>query len=179
MKLSSICIFCGSSEGNDPAFAEAAARLGTLIASHKIDLIYGGGNVGVMGHCARAALAEGGNVTGIIPKKIFDMVDHVELTELHVVESMHERKAKMHQLADAFIVLPGGIGTMEEFFEAFTWRQLEYHDKPIALLNTSGYFDALTAFLVHMTGAGFLETDMLAKLIVGKEPEKIMELLLD
>ena len=175
MKKFTLCVFCGSSNGTDSRFAEEASRLGTLIASRSIDLVYGGGNVGVMGHCARAALEGRAKVTGIIPKSIHDRVDHVELTELFIVETMHERKARMHDLADAFAVLPGGIGTMEEFFEAFTWLQLGYHDKPIALLNTAGYFDGLIAFLIHMSGAGFLAPETLSRLIVEKTPEALLE----
>ena len=174
MKRFTLCVFCGSSEGTDPLFSGDAARLGTLAAKNHIDLVYGGGNVGVMGHCARAALAGKAKVTGIIPKLIHERVDHVELTELFIVETMHERKAKMHDLADAFAVLPGGIGTMEEFFEAFTWLQLGYHDKPIAILNTAGYFDGLIAFLIHMSGAGFIDASTLSKLIVEKTPEALL-----
>ena len=174
-KKFALCVFCGSSTGTDPLFAEEASRLGALIASHSIDLVYGGGNVGVMGHCARAALKGRAKVTGIIPKRIHERVDHVELTELFIVESMHERKAKMHDLADAFAVLPGGIGTIEEIYEAFTLHQLGYHDKPIALLNTAGYFDGLIAFLIHMSGAGFLAPETLSRLIVEKTPEALLE----
>ena len=174
MKRFTLCVFCGSSEGTDPLFSGDAAWLGTLAAKNLIDLVYGGGNVGVMGHCARAALAGKAKVTGIIPKLIHERVDHVELTELFIVETLHERKAKMHDLADAFAVLPGGIGTMEEFFEAFTWLQLGYHDKPIAILNTAGYFDGLIAFLIHMSGAGFLDASTLSKLIVEKTPESLL-----
>jgi len=175
MSQFTLCVFCGSSEGTDPAFAQAAEHLGKLIAAHSIDLVYGGGNAGVMGHCARAALAEKGKVTGIIPKKIHALVEHADLTELLVVETMHERKAKMHDLADAFAVLPGGIGTMEEFFEAFTWLQLGYHEKPVAILNTAGYFDGLISFLRHMAGSGFISTGMLAQLIVEKEPDQLLK----
>jgi uncharacterized protein (TIGR00730 family) len=175
MKKFTLCVFCGSSDGTDPAFTESASRLGTLIADRSVDLVYGGGNAGVMGHCARAALKGHARVTGIIPKKIHALVDHVDLTELFIVETMHERKAKMHDLADSFAVLPGGIGTLEEFFEAFTWFQLGYHQKPIALLNTAGYFDGLIAFLIHMSGAGFLDPATLSNLIVEKTPEALLD----
>ena len=175
MSQFTLCVFCGSSDGTDPSFSEAAAHLGTLIAAHSIDLVYGGGNAGVMGHCARAAMEGKGKVTGIIPRKIHAMVDHADITELLVVETMHERKTRMHELADAFAVLPGGIGTMEEFFEAFTWLQLGYHSKPVALLNTAGYFDGLLAFLRHMSGAGFISPETLSQLIVEKSPDLLLK----
>lgn len=179
MQRKAICIFCGSGTGVDPSFAEAATGLGTMIAARSMNLVYGGGNVGIMGYCARAALSGKAKVTGIIPTKIHERVEPAEMIELFVVDTMHERKARMHELADAFAVLPGGIGTMEEFFEAFTWLQLGYHEKPIGILNTSGYFDGLLAFLRNMAKAGFLDPETLSKLIVEKEPAALLNRIAD
>ena len=148
--LSSICLFCGSSPGVDPAFKLAAAQLGTTLAHKNIRLIYGGGHVGLMGVAADACLAAGGEVVGVIPKKLMEKeVGHAGLTQMHVVDTMHERKALMTQLSDAFIALPGGYGTLDELFEALTWQQLAYHLLPVGLLNVAGFFDHLVKFLDH------------------------------
>jgi len=144
----SICIYCGSRPGLDPAFAAAARDIGHWIGSHGGQLVYGGGRNGLMGLVAQATLAAGGTVIGIIPQALVDkeMANH-DCTELHVVQTMHERKRLMAELADAFLALPGGIGTFEEFFEVWTWRQLGYHDKPVGLLNLGGYYDGMVRFL--------------------------------
>lgn len=148
--LRSICLFCGSSPGVDPAFKLAAAQLGTMLAHQNIRLIYGGGHVGLMGVAADACLKAGGEVVGIIPKKLMEKeVGHTGLTQMHVVDTMHERKALMTQLSDAFIALPGGYGTLDELFEALTWQQLAYHLLPVGVLNVSGFFDHLVQFLDH------------------------------
>ena len=148
--LSSICLFCGSSPGVDPAFKLAAAQLGTTLAHKNIRLIYGGGHVGLMGVAADACLAAGGEVVGVIPKKLMEKeVGHAGLTQMHVVDTMHERKALMTQLSDGFIALPGGYGTLDELFEALTWQQLAYHLLPVGLLNVAGFFDHLVKFLDH------------------------------
>ncbi len=148
--LRSICLFCGSSPGVDPAFKLAAAQLGTILAHNNIRLIYGGGHVGLMGVAADACLKAGGEVVGIIPKKLMEKeVGHAGLTQMHVVDTMHERKALMTQLSDAFIALPGGYGTLDELFEALTWQQLAYHLLPVGILNVSGFFDHLVQFLDH------------------------------
>ena len=148
--LRSICLFCGSSPGVDPAFKLAAAQLGTMLAHQNIRLIYGGGHVGLMGVAADACLKAGGEVVGIIPKKLMEKeVGHAGLTQMHVVDTMHERKALMTQLSDAFIALPGGYGTLDELFEALTWQQLAYHLLPVGVLNVSGFFDHLVQFLDH------------------------------
>ncbi len=148
--LRSICLFCGSSPGVDPAFKLAAAQLGTMLAHQNIRLIYGGGHVGLMGVAADACLKAGGEVVGIIPKKLMEKeVGHAGLTQMHVVDTMHERKALMTQLSDAFIALPGGYGTLDELFEALTWQQLAYHLLPVGILNVSGFFDHLVQFLDH------------------------------
>ena len=148
--LRSICLFCGSSSGVDPAFKLAAAQLGIMLAHNNIRLIYGGGHVGLMGVAADACLKAGGEVVGIIPKKLMEKeVGHTGLTQMHVVDTMHERKALMTQLSDAFIALPGGYGTLDELFEALTWQQLAYHLLPVGVLNVSGFFDHLVQFLDH------------------------------
>ena len=149
-KIKSICLFCGSSPGADPAFKLAAAELGRTLAHNNIRLIYGGGHVGLMGVAADACLSSGGEVVGVIPRKLMEKeVGHAGLTQMHVVETMHERKALMTQLCDGFIALPGGYGTLDELFEALTWQQLAYHLLPVGLLNVSGFFDHLVQFLDH------------------------------
>lgn len=146
----SICLFCGSSPGVDPAFRLAATQLGNTFAHKNIRLIYGGGHVGLMGIAADACLMAGGEVVGVIPKKLMEKeVGHTGLTQMHVVETMHERKALMTLLSDGFIALPGGFGTMDELFEALTWQQLAYHSLPVGVLNVSGFFDHLVQFLDH------------------------------
>ena len=143
-----ICVFCGSSFGRDPAYRQAAEFTGTLLAQREIELIYGGGHVGLMGVIADAALAEGGQVTGVIPRALAEReVVHGGLTSLVVVDSMHERKAEMAKRADGFIALPGGAGTLEETFEQWTWAQLGVHQKPCGFLNTKGYFDPLRTMI--------------------------------
>jgi len=158
--VKNICVFCGAATGNDPAHAEAARALGQTMAEGGLGLVYGAGNVGLMGVLADAALAAGGTVAGVIPEKLVEReLAHRGLTVLHVVDTMHERKAKMHALSDAYIALPGGIGTMEEFFEAVTWRQLGYHDKPIALFNVGGFYDGIDGVFTTMQRDGFLHSD--------------------
>ena len=136
--IRSVCVFCGSSNGKRPEYTTAAGALGTELARRGVRLVYGGGDVGTMGTMARAALEVGGKVTGVIPRKLHELVDHVELTELIVAADMHERKSKMYDLSDAFIALPGGIGTLDELFEAWTWRGIGYHDKPVGILDVVG-----------------------------------------
>jgi len=154
--IRSLCLYCGSREGDDPAFAEAAAAFGHYCASRQIRLVYGGGGIGLMGIAARAALAEGGPVLGIIPYHL----DRVEvtmqgLTELIVVSSMHERKHRMFLESDGFVILPGGIGTLDEFIEIVTWAQLELHDKPIVLVDIEGYWEPLLALIRHAEARNF------------------------
>jgi uncharacterized protein (TIGR00730 family) len=149
----SICVYCGSKPGTDARFAQAAVNVGAWIAAHGGQLVYGGGSGGLMGIVADATLAAGGRVVGIIPKALEEKEwAHHGCTELHIVDNMHDRKRMMAERAHAFLALPGGIGTLEELFEVWTWRQLGYHDKPIGLLNTAGYYDGLLAFL-HTTVA--------------------------
>lgn len=151
-----ICVYCGSSPGR-PVYAEAARSLGTYLADQGIGLVYGGGRVGLMGILADAALAAGGEVYGVIPDKLRELeLGHEGLTELFVTDSMHARKLIMAQLADAFVAMPGGYGTLEELFEVTTWTQLEYHSKPVGLLNVEGFFDPLLAYVAHAANEGFI-----------------------
>ncbi|HVZ44657.1 MAG TPA: TIGR00730 family Rossman fold protein [Ramlibacter sp.] len=153
----SICVYCGSRTGNDERFMALAAEVGRWIGTHDGQLVYGGGNNGLMGVMADAALAHGAKVVGVIPHALVEREwAKRDCTELHVVANMHERKRMMAERADAFVALPGGIGTLEEFFEAWTWRQLGYHDKPVGLLNSGGYFDSLLQFLRGSVAHGFM-----------------------
>ncbi|MBM7662382.1 uncharacterized protein (TIGR00730 family) [Bacillus mesophilus] len=173
--IKSICVFCGSSTGAHPNYIEQAKKLGAFLAENDIELIYGGGNVGVMGEISRTVMSHGGKVTGVIPKLIHERVDHVDLTNLHIVENMHERKAKMYELSDGFIALPGGIGTLEELAEVMTWYQIGYHGKPIALFNINQFYDKFIDLLQHMVGEGFLKKDYLSSLILDSNPEVLLE----
>jgi uncharacterized protein (TIGR00730 family) len=144
----SLCVYCGSKPGTDPAFTQSAIQVGTWIGQHGGQLVYGGGRNGLMGIVANATMAAGGRVIGVIPRALVEKEwAHTECTELHVVETMHERKQMMAEKADAFVALPGGIGTFEEFYEVWTWRQLGYHNKPIGLLNVNGYYEPMLDFL--------------------------------
>jgi uncharacterized protein (TIGR00730 family) len=152
-----ICVFCGASPGHDPAFVDLAAAVGAGLASRGIGVVYGGGRLGLMGALADAALAAGGQVIGVIPRGLVGReLAHPGLTELRIVESLHERKAQMAELADGFIALPGGLGTLEELAEVASWAQLELHDKPIGLLGYAGYWDALLAWLDRAVADGFI-----------------------
>ncbi len=156
--LTSLCVYCGSSTGTDPAHRAAAERLGRLMAEHGVRLVFGGGRVGLMGVLADAVLAACGQVTGIIPGHIEEReVGHQQVTELLIVDNMHERKHKMFELADAFAVLPGGLGTLDETFEIITWRQLGLHDKPVVLIDSAGYWKPLEDLLEHVIGGGFAD----------------------
>lgn len=172
----SVCVYCGSRAGADPRHAAAARALGGLIGARGARLVYGGGRVGLMGVVADAALAAGASVLGVIPRSLMEReVGHRGLTELQVVETMHERKRRMAEQADAFVALPGGIGTFEELFEVWTWRQLGYHDQPIGLLNVAGYYDALLDFMRQTERAGFVSEETLAMLAVDDAPERLLE----
>jgi uncharacterized protein (TIGR00730 family) len=153
----SVCVYCGSRPGENPAFAEAATAVGTWIGRHGGQLVYGGGRSGLMGTVAEATRQAGGRVVGVIPQALVDKeLANRACDELHIVQTMHERKAMMAERSDAFIALPGGIGTFEELFEVWTWRQLGYHDKPLGLLNVAGYYDGLMGFLNHSVASGFM-----------------------
>jgi uncharacterized protein (TIGR00730 family) len=172
----SVCVYCGSRFGASPAFLEAAQALGQAIAKRGWRLVYGGGNVGLMGATADAALAAGGHVVGVIPERLMNReVGHRGLTKLHVVQTMHERKRLMAELADAFIALPGGIGTLEELFEVWTWRHLGYHDQPMGLLNVGGFYDPLLAFMNHTREAGFIDDLQQAMLTVSADPQDLLD----
>jgi uncharacterized protein (TIGR00730 family) len=174
--LNSLCVFCGSNPGASPAYGEAAARLGRTLAGRGLTLVYGGGRVGLMGVAADAALAAGGKVIGVIPEALATReLAHAGLSDLQVVGSMHERKARMSELSDGFIALPGGIGTLEEWFEVWTWSQLGFQPKPCALLNVAGYYDHLLAFLDHMTAERFLTGVHRGMAIVDDDPERLLD----
>jgi len=171
-----IAVFCGSNQGARPEYAAAAEQLGALIACEKIDLIYGGGCVGLMGAVADAALKHGGHVIGVIPEKlVLKEVVHEKLPDLRVVKTMHERKALMAELADGFIALPGGYGTFEEFFEVLAWSQLGWHRKPFGLLNSHGFYSQLIAFLDHTAQEGFIRQQHRELVLVESSAEKILE----
>jgi len=176
--MKKICVFCGSSVGNKPEYAAAAITLGGLLAKKKIGLVYGGGNVGLMGVIADAVLEAGGEVIGVIPHSLAQReIEHQGLTELHVVDSMHTRKAMMAELADAFIAMPGGVGTFEEFFEAVTWTQLGLHRKPCGLLNVSGFYTPLAAFIDQAVTEGFIKPVHRASIVVDDNAERLLDTL--
>ena len=178
--IRALCVFCGSSPGFDPVHGAAAKALGAALGGAGIDLVYGGGRVGLMGMVADAAMAAGSRAIGVIPQALYDLeVGHDGLTELHVVRSMHERKALMADLSDGFIALSGGIGTFEELFEIWTWGQLGDHAKPVSLLNIAGFYDGLTTFLDDVVSAGFLRAAHREMLMVDEEPERLVGRLRD
>jgi len=174
--LSSLAVFCGSSSGNDPRHAEGARDFGRLLAEHGIAIVYGGGRVGLMGALADAALAAGGRVVGVIPEALVAReLAHPGLSELRVVASMHERKATMAELADAFVALPGGIGTLEELFEVWTWGQLGLHRKACGLLDLHGYYTSLLRFLAEAHAAGFVPAEAAQLLVVDRDPVRLLD----
>ncbi len=170
-----ICVYCGSSSGADPAHRAAAEHLGALLATRGIGLVYGGGNVGLMGIVADAVLRVGGEVIGVIPmRRSWHGFATPGVTKLHVVGSMHERKQLMADLSDGFIAMPGGIGTLEELFETFTWLQLGFHTKPVGLLNVAGFYDHMLAFLRHATAERFMRPAHLDALLVDTDPPALL-----
>jgi uncharacterized protein (TIGR00730 family) len=174
--IHALCVFCGSSSGRNPVYKQAAERLGELLAKRGISLIYGGGKVGLMGVLADTCLAKGGRVVGVIPQLLVDKeVAHAGLSQLHVVSSMHQRKALMADLADAFLALPGGFGTWEEFFEVLTWSQLELQRKACALLNVEGYYDPLLALADRAVRDGFLRSANRDLIISDTDLEGILQ----
>jgi uncharacterized protein (TIGR00730 family) len=176
--LRRLCVYCGSSVGNHPRYQLCAENMGQLLAKRRISLVYGAGNVGLMGTLANAVLKTGGEAIGVIPQLLVDLeLAHRGLHDLHVVQTMHERKALMAELADAFVALPGGIGTLEELAEIMTWKQLKIHSKPVGLLNLDGYYDSLLDFVDTAVREGFLPLENRQALIVDDHAERLIETL--
>jgi uncharacterized protein (TIGR00730 family) len=174
-QIKRLCVFCGSSSGTRAVYAEAAAELGRELAKSGVALVFGGGRVGLMGILADSVLAGGGQAIGVMPRALVEKeIAHTSLTKLHVVESMHQRKALMADLADAFVLLPGGLGSWEEFLEVVTWLQLGIHRKPCALLNVAGYYDALLSLTSHALAEGFLRSAHREMLIAEKDPARLL-----
>ena len=179
MDIKRVCVFCGSSAGKDPVYRLAAQSLGKMLVRRECELVYGGGSVGLMGVLADTVLAEGGRVIGVIPTALATKeVQHTGLTETHVVSNMHARKAKMTELADAFIAMPGGYGTLEELFEVVTWAQLGLHTKPAGLLNVVGYFDGLLGCIDAAVAEGFIHPEHRKLIVTGSEPDALLDALL-
>jgi hypothetical protein len=173
-----VCVFCGSSIGQQPAYAESARVMGTLLARRRLGLVYGGGHVGLMGVVADAVLKAGGEAIGVIPQSLADReIAHGGLTQLHVVDSMHTRKAMMAELSDAFVAMPGGVGTFEEFFEAVTWTQLGLHRKPCGLLNVNGFYSPLAAFIDQAVTEGFIKPVHRTAIVVDSDPARLLDTL--
>ncbi len=176
----SLCVYCGSKHGHKPEFAQIAKQVGTWIGAHGGQLVYGGGRNGLMGLVAEATLAAGGTVVGIIPQALVEKEwAHHGCTELHVVDTMHERKRLMAEKADAFLALPGGIGTFEELFEVWTWRQLGYHNKPVGILNSLGYYDGLLGFIGQVVKEGFMAEWQTGLVNIGATPEVLLQALVE
>lgn len=174
--MKSVCVFCGSNPGNDPVYAAGARAMGAEIARRGLTLVYGGGAVGLMGIVANAALEAGGEVHGVIPKALRDKeVGHNDLTRLEIVDTMHTRKARMAELSDGFIAMPGGIGTFEELFEIWTWGQLGIHGKPLGLLNVASFYDPLATFLDRTVEAGFLKANHRAMAMTNTDPATLLD----
>lgn len=174
--MSSICVYCGSSSNAEEVYLDAARCLGATLASRGLTLVYGGAHVGLMGALADAAIAKAGRVVGVIPRTLMQKeVAHSGLTEQHVVESMHDRKALMNELSDAFIALPGGFGTLDELFETLTWAQLRLHEKPVGLINVNGYFDGLLSFCDRAVRDGFVHPAHRGMIISGQDPAELLE----
>ena len=177
--MKNVCVYCGSSSGRRKDYAEAAAALAERLVKHNMNLVYGGASVGIMGEIADAVLDAGGQVIGVMPRALVEKeVQHDGLTELLVVDSMHERKLKMAEISDGFIAMPGGLGTLEELFEILTWAQLGFHQKPCALLNVQGYYDKLSAFLDHAVEEQFIKSVHSHMLLIEENPEKILQSML-
>ncbi|RPF53233.1 TIGR00730 family Rossman fold protein [Aquisalibacillus elongatus] len=171
-----LAVFCGSRDGTNDHYRNTAKRFGELLAQHDIEIVYGGAIVGLMGAVAEGALEHDGKVIGIIPERLKTVeIMHPDVTEMHVVETMHERKAKIAELADGFVALPGGAGTMEEWFEVFTWAQIGYHQKPCALLNINGYYTPLIELFDHMISEGFADPHYKEFIMMEEEPEDLID----
>jgi uncharacterized protein (TIGR00730 family) len=175
-QMNRICVFCGTNTGSRPDYGAAARELGRILAEQGIELVYGGASVGIMGELADSVHEHGGHVTGIIPQQLMEKeVAHTGIANLIVVASMHQRKSQMADMSDGFIALPGGIGTLEGFFEILTWSQLGIHAKPSGILNVAGYFDGLTRFLDHAVKEGFLTEEHRSAIIMETEPRRLLE----
>lgn len=173
--MKKICVFCGSSFGNNKSYSDTANLLGNLIAKKNIELVYGGASVGLMGEIASAVLKAGGKVTGVIPKQLLEKeVAHTGLNDLRIVGSMHERKSLMADLSDGFIAMPGGFGTLEEVFEIVAWGQLNFHNKPLGLLNVNGYYNNLIKFLDHSVNENFIKPEHREMILVNNDPEAML-----
>ena len=171
-----LAVYCGSATGSEPWFADSARATAKAMVEQGVDLVYGGGRLGLMGLIADSVLALGGRVYGVIPLALVDLeVAHTGLTELHTVANMHDRKARMTELADGFLALPGGIGTLDELFEAWSWNALGYHKKPFCLLNVDGFWDGMIEFIDHATESGFLSAARREQLLVAETPEQALE----
>jgi uncharacterized protein (TIGR00730 family) len=176
LALKTLCVFCGSSAGARPVYADAAREMGEALVARDITLVFGGGRVGLMGEIARTVLAGGGRVVGVIPRALMRKeIAYEDLTELHVVESMHERKAMMAERSDGFIAMPGGYGTFEEFCEVLTWSQLGFHHKPVALLNVAGYYDGLLALFDHAVAEAFVRPLHRTLVIAERDPFALLD----
>lgn len=174
--MNKVCIFCGALKGKNPIYAEAAKQLGKVLAENNLGLVYGGGNVGLMGIVANSVMANGGTVIGVIPRALEQKeLGHKGITELRVVETMHERKSMMAELSDAFIAMPGGFGTFEEFFEVTTWLQLGAHKKPCGILNAGGFYSHLLTFIEHASNEGFITPEDLQLIVVEEEPGALID----
>ena len=178
MNIKRLAVYCGSASGADPLFADAARELGRVMVERKLELVYGGGRLGLMGIVADTVIEAGGVAYGVIPRALVDKeVAHTGLTDLYTVTTMHERKAKMTELCDAFVCLPGGIGTLDEMFEAWTWNALGYHAQPFALLNVAGFWTPFVEFMTHVSDSGFLSRPRLRQMIVADTPDEAINLL--
>lgn len=175
--MKNLCVFCGSSAGNNPVYSKTALELGRYMARNSINLVYGGGDVGLMGILSSTVMENGGHVTGIIPELLHAMVPHRKISELIVVRDMHERKSLMYRMSDAFVCMPGGIGSLDELMESFTWLQLGYHNKPVCVLNVNGYYSGLLDQFKFMVAEGFLRKEHLSSLLVSENIEGLLELL--
>lgn len=176
MNMKRVCVFLGANPGMDPAYAEATRAMARVLVSRGLGLVYGGSAVGLMKVLADAVMDAGGETVGVIPQALYDKeIGHTGITRLEVVGSMHERKARMAELADGFVALPGGIGTLEEIFEVFTWGQLGFHAKPCGLLDVKGYYGGLCAFLDHVRDQGFLKNDHRGMLLCDPDPSSLLE----
>ncbi len=175
MKINAVGVFCGSSMGGLPIYEEMAKKLGELLVSQQITLVYGGANVGLMGAIANQVIDCGGSAIGVIPESMIEKeIAHTNLTQLHVVKSMHERKALIHELSDAFIMMPGGAGSLDEFFEMMTWAQLNYHKKPCAIYNVNHYYNKLLSFLEHVEAEGFIKPVHRNMVITESDPHTLL-----